>query len=482
MHVLPQLRELERRYADELVVVGVHAGKFRAERVTANIAAAAQRLGVEHPIVNDRLFRIWRSFNVGAWPTVVLVAPAGGVVGELAGEFLAGQLAPTLDAVIRESDRADIAEVARLRRGPFPLSPPPVPKGPLAFPGKVLAASGGRLFVADTGHHRVLELEVEAGLRRAHVLRAIGAGRPGAADGGAGVAAFDHPEGMALTPGRLTAAGLASLPSSETLFVADTGNHTVRAVDLPAGAVTTVAGTGGQARRANEPGHGTTTPLSSPWDLELLSAPPSGTPSLAPAVVVAMAGAHQLWRIDLVTRAVKPWVGTGREDITDGPPSRCTLAQPVALRRDGHRLYFADCESSAVRFADLDGRDGPEVRTIVGKGLFDFGDEDGKGGRARLQHPYDLAVLDESGVLVVADTYNDKLKRVDPATQMCETFLGTGESGLEDGDVTTARFWEPQGLSVADGVLYVADTNNHAVRVVRLTGGGPPVVGTLEVD
>ncbi len=409
------MRELEEHYADELVVVGVHAGKFRAERVTANIAAAAQRLGVEHPIVNDRQFRIWRSFGVGAWPTVVLLDPAGGVVGAVPGEFLAGQLAPTLDAVIAEFDRADAPDGARLRRGPAPLSRPPAPPGPLAYPGKVLAAANGRLFVADTGHHRVLELEVELEPARAHVLRVIGSGSPGAADGSADVAAFDHPEGMAVTPGRLNATGLAFMASSETLFVADAGNHTVRAVDLPAGAVSTLAGSGEQARRVSEPGHGTTVPLSSPWDVELLPAPPESTLSLAPTVIVAMAGVHQLWRIDLVTRSVEPWVGTGREDITDGPPFRCTLAQPVGLRRVGRRLYFADCESSAVRFADLDGRDGPGVETIVGKGLFDFGDEDGQGGHARLQHPYDLTALDD--VLVVADTYNNKLKRLDPADE-----------------------------------------------------------------
>ena len=212
-------------------------------------------------------------------------------------------------------------------------------------------------------------------------------------------------------------------------------------------------------------------PLSSPWDVELLPAPPESTLSLAPTVIVAMAGVHQLWRIDLVTRSVEPWVGTGREDITDGPPFRCTLAQPVGLRRVGRRLYFADCESSAVRFADLDGRDGPEVETIVGKGLFDFGDEDGQGGHARLQHPYDLTALD--GVLIVADTYNNKLKRLDPGTKVSEAFLGTGLPGLEDGDAATARFWEPQGVSVADGVLYVADTNNHAIRAVRPDGRRP---------
>jgi DNA-binding beta-propeller fold protein YncE len=474
------LRELEDQYHDELVVVGVHAGKFRAERVTANIAAAAQRLGVEHPIVNDRQFRIWRSFGVGAWPTVVLVDPAGGVVGALPGEFLAGQLAPTLDGLIAEFDREDAPDGARLRRGPAPLSLPPAPHGPLAYPGKVLAGPGRRLFVADTGHHRVLELDVELESSRAHVVRTVGSGRRGAADGSAAAAAFDHPEGMAFTPGRLGATGLAFTASAETLFVADAGNHLVRAVDLLSGTVSTVAGTGRQARRSNEPGVGTAAALNSPWDVELLPARPDSTLSLSPTMIVAMAGTHQLWRVDLVTRHVEPWVGTGREDITDGPPFRCTLAQPVSLRRWGSRLYFADCESSAIRFVDLEGRDGPEVQTILGTGLFDFGDKDGQGGHARLQHPYDVKVFDD-GTLVLADTYNNKLKRLDPATKVSQTFAGTGEPGLEDGALAGARFWEPQGVSVRDGVLYVADTNNHVIRTVSLTADGPPVVRTLTI-
>jgi hypothetical protein len=475
------LRELEDRYGDALVVIGVHAGKFRAERDTANIAAAAQRLGVEHPVVNDRQFRIWRAFGVGAWPTVVLVDPGGGVVGAVPGEFLAGDLAPTLDRVIAEFDRDDAPGAERLRRGPAPLALPPAPPGPLAYPAKVLAAPGGRLFVADTGHHRVLELDVEPDAGRAHVVRVIGSGARGAADGQAGAACFDHPEGMAFTPGRLSATGLAFTTGAETLFVADAGNHLVRAVALPSGAVSTVAGTGAQARRFNEPGVGTGVALNSPWDVELLPARPDSTLSLSPTMIVAMAGTHQLWRLDLVTRRVEPWVGTGREDITDGPPFRCTLAQPVGLRRAGRRLYFTDCESSAVRFVDLDGRDGPEVQTLVGTGLFDFGDKDGQGGHARLQHPYDVKVLDD-GALLVADTYNDKLKRLDPVTKVCQTFAGTGQPGHEDGELATARFWEPQGVSVRDGVLYVADTNNHALRAVRLAADGPPRVSTLAVD
>lgn len=493
------MRELEARFADELVVIGVHSGKFRAERVTANIAAAAQRLRVEHAVVNDRQFRIWRAYGVGAWPTAVLLDPAGAIVGAVPGEFLAGHLAPMIADLIAEFDRADAPGGARLRRGPWPLRLPPEPDGPLAFPGKVLAAQGGRLFVADSGHDRILQLQVEDDGSHergvwARVVRVVGSGRRGAVDGGADQASFDHPQGLALAPGRLTEAGLAPEADVETLFVADAENHAVRAVALPTGEVTTIAGTGYQARRPNEAGVGRGAALSSPWDVELLPAAPAGTvaararvgvaPAKGPvALAVAMAGTHQLWRLDLVTGAVEPWIGTGREDLSDGPPFRCTLAQPMGARLVGRRLYFADSESSAVRFADLDGRDGPEVETLVGKGLFEFGDEDGQGGHVRLQHPYDLAAGPGPGgaeVLYVADTYNDRVKRVDPATRRSHAFVGSGEPGHEDGDAGAARFWGPQGVAVAGRRLFVADTNNHAVRVVDLDGAAP-VVRTLEI-
>ena len=503
------MRELEERYPDELVVVGVHSGKFRAERVTGNVAQAADRLAVRHPVVNDRQYRIWRAFGVTAWPTIVVVDPAGGYVGSQPGEFLAGDLAPVIDDLIEEFDRDDAPDGARLDRRRLGLRLPPAPSGALRYPGRVLALPGGRLFVSDTGQDRILELQLEDG-DRAHLVRVIGSGRSGFADGPLEEAAFKSPEGLAHTPARFTGAGLLTtaegwspaasagpfLPAPGTLFVADEENHAVRVVDLERGVVGTLAGTGRQARRVNESGTGAEVPLSSPWDVELVDG----------ALVVAMAGFHQLWRIDLETEVVEPFVGTGREDITDGPSQNCTLAQPTGLRLAGDRLYFADSESSAVREAvashawSSSHAAGPDVTSLVGTGLFEFGDEDGQGGHARLQHPYDLAVgpapgngdtadggahdsdagashdgplaieprTDEGRVLYVADTYNNKIKLLDPRTKRCATFAGSGEEGLEDGDALQARFDEPQGVAVADGLLFVADTNNHALRVVDL--------------
>jgi len=488
------VRELERRFERELVVIGVHSGKFRAERITANIADAAQRLGVRHPVVNDRQYRVWRAFGVNAWPTLVLVDAAGGVAGVLPGEVQAGELAPAIRELVLEAEAEDI-----LDRTPFITMLPAEPAGPLRFPGKVLALPAGRLFVADSGHDRILEVQVEVERIReasttvpaaggwaeapspaARVLRVIGSGERGNADGAPAEARFDHPQGMAfaaycaLEPRGSSAGGspgTAGPLASGTLYVADTENHTVRTVDLATGQVATLAGTGRQARRFNVPGTGTNAALSSPWDVALV--PGGDRPR---ALVVAMAGTHQLWRVDLVSLLVEPWAGTGREDITDGPAFRTTLAQPMGMSLAGPRLYFADAESSAVRYAEPanDPLRSPQVTTLVGRGLFEFGDQDGQGGHVRLQHPYHVAV--HAGIVYVADTYNNKIKRLDPGTRRTETFLGTGEEGSDDGDAAVATFDEPQGLAVADDILYIADTNNHALRAADLRSVRPRVV------
>ena len=110
-----------------------------------------------------------------------------------------------------------------------------------------------------------------------------------------------------------------------------------------------------------------------------------------------------------------------------------------------------------------------EVRTIVGTGLFDFGDRDGVGDAVRLQHPLGLVYVD--GALYVADTYNSTIKVLDPETRESRSLVGDPAGGYRDGDLASARFDEPGGISYADGRLYVADTNNHAIRVIDLAEG-----------
>lgn len=435
-HVLPQLRELERRFANEVTVIGVHSGKYAAERETDRIRAAARRLGVAHPIVNDRQYRIWRSFAVRAWPTLVFVDPTGAVLGAHAGEFTAEMLAPLIERLIATHD-----PVGEIDRTPFepPLDPDPIASGTLRYPGKV-AVHGDLIAVADTGHHRLLVGALagvygegrQGGGRRMVVTHAVGDGVPGFVDGLE--PRFNAPTGVAF--------------QGETLYIADTENHAVRALNLTSGAVRTIAGTGRQLRTRRERTAGA---LSSPWDVSVLGE----------TIYVAMAGTHQIWSLrgSGAHAGADVAAGSGGEDITDGAAGDALLAQPMGLApsADGRRLYFVDAESSAVRSLAVDDRPAArpvgEVRTIVGTGLFDFGDRDGVGEAVRLQHPQGIAIH-PSGRLLVADSYNDAVKWVDPIARTVETFA--------------RGFHEPGGLAYhpARELLYVADTNAHRIAVV----------------
>ncbi|HVF89465.1 MAG TPA: thioredoxin-like domain-containing protein [Blastocatellia bacterium] len=433
MHIIPDLKKLEEKYAKELVVIGVHSAKFPGERETENIRQAILRYEIEHPVINDSRMDIWQQYAVRAWPTLMLIDPEGKVIGYTTGEGVYEPFDKLISKVVEEFDAK-----GKIDRRPLDLKleRQKAPASMLAFPGKVLAdEKSGQLFIADSNHNRVVVLS----LKDSSVIDVIGTGEIGMNDGGFESATFNHPQGMAF--------------DGKALYVADTENHAIRRVDFDSRAVKTIAGTGKQADRIDQlGGPGATTALNSPWDLVLHN----GT------LYIAMAGPHQLWRMNPETGGIVPYAGTGREALIDGPLASSALAQPSGLTTDGKKLYFADSEVSAIRSADLD--PGGDVETIVGLGLFDFGDRDGRGAEVRLQHP--LGVAYHEGSLYVADTYNNKIKRISPKDKSSVTFLGGGKEGLEDGGKAT--FNEPAGVSVAFGKLYIADTNNHAIRVADL--------------
>jgi sugar lactone lactonase YvrE len=305
-------------------------------------------------------------------------------------------------------------------------------QSPLFFPGKVLAdEKSGRLFIADSTHHRIVITDL-AGKK----IAVAGTGEPGLKDGPFALAQFDDPQGLALR--------------GDTLYVADRKNHCLRALDLKKQTVQMVAGTGEQGANRRGQGPALKVRLNSPWDLCLLG----------DDLYIAMAGFHQIWKFDLKAGEVGVYAGNGREDIADGPPDDAEFAQPSGLASDGKWLYVADSEVSAVRTVPLNAEG--RVRTLVGQGLFDFGDVDGTGDRVRLQHA--LGVAWHDGKVFVADTYNSKIKVIDPEKRTCKTFVG----GDPDGWLAGPLFLEPSGLSIAGSKLYVADTNAHRIRVVDL--------------
>jgi DNA-binding beta-propeller fold protein YncE len=435
------VRRLERKWERELVVIGVHSPKFIGERDTESVRRAILRLEVGHPVVNDRDFRVWRAYAARAWPTVLFIDPRGTVIGKHEGEFPFEAFDRLIGEMVAEFDGAGLID-----RRPFDRGRESDDEAtPLRFPGKVIAdETTQRLIISDSGHHRIVVADLDG-----RVQQVIGSGVEGRDDGPSEVATFSHPQGLAL--------------DGTILYVADTENHALRAVDLVAGTVTTVAGTGEQLMGARVGGPALQTPLASPWDLALLD----------DTLYVAMAGTHQLWSMRLGSGFIVPHTGNGREDLVDGPLGSASMNQPSGLVTDGARLWVADAEASAVRVVEL--TSAPHIRTVIGEGLFEFGDRDGRGpSEVRLQHP--VGITWHAGTVYVADTYNHKIKRLDPDTGECCTWLGRGEPGADDGAAETAAFSEPSGLAVAAGRLYVADTNNHVVRFAELDTG---LVSTL---
>jgi thiol-disulfide isomerase/thioredoxin len=428
IHTLPDLARLEKKYPNELVVVGVHSAKFDNEKNSDAIRKAINRYEIMHPVVNDANMRIWRAYNVSSWPTLVLIDPQGYIVGQGSGEGL------------YEAVDALVAKLIKQHREKKTLDEKPIHfdavkfrerrDNPLSFPGKVLAdGPGDRLFIADSTHHRIVITDL-AGKK----IAVAGTGEPGRDDGPFDKATFNDPQGMAL--------------GGDVLYVADRRNHLIRALDLKARTVKTVAGTGEQGENRRSGGPALKTGLNSPWDLLR-----HGT-----TLFIAMAGHHQIWTLDLAKGELAPYAGSGRENINDGPLPRANFAQPSGLASDGKTLYVADSEVSAVRAVPLDGKG--DVTTLVGQGLFDFGDVDGVGDVVRLQHALGVACHD--GKVYIADTYNSKIKVLDPAKSSAVTLQvhADGEQGK--------AFDEPGGLSFVGDRLYVADTNAHRIRVVDL--------------
>ncbi len=414
-HIIPDLKQLQEKYGNALVVIGVHSAKFAREGKTENIRNIALRYGRTEPIVNDKAFQIWRAYGVHAWPTVVLIDPLGRAIGQLAGEGHYALLDEIIGGAITQFAKTD-----QIKRTPLSFtSTLSMPDTPLLFPGKVLAdAAGGRLFIADSNHNRIVVTDFAG-----KVQTVIGGGTAGLRNGDFARAQFHGPQGMTLADG-------------DTLYVADTLNSAIRRVDLQKQTVSTVAGTGEQQylRGDDYPARGT--PLNSPWDVLWHDG----------LLYIAMAGQHQLWTYEPAGKKLAAFAGDRREALDDGPRRSASFNQPSGLAVADGKLYVADAEASAIRAIELAGG---EVSTVVGTGLFEFGDRDGVGKQVLLQHPLGISAWD--GQLYLADTYNGKLKKLEPRRRLVVTLTGELD--------------EPGGLDIAN---YIADTNHHIIKVYDL--------------
>ncbi|MFF7314452.1 thioredoxin-like domain-containing protein [Streptomyces sp. NPDC008137] len=418
LHVLDELRELEEKHRDTVVVIGVHSPKFVHEAEHQAVVDAVERYGVEHPVLDDPELATWKQYAVRAWPTLVVIDPEGYVVAQHAGE---GHV-HAIERLVEELEDEHAAK-GTLRRGDGPYVAPEPEPTVLRFPGKAVPLPSGNFLVSDTTRHQLVELAEDG----ESVVRRIGSGARGFADGPADEAAFNEPQGLALL-------------DDGSVVVADTVNHALRRLDLTTGEVTTLAGTGRQWWQGSPTsGPAREVDLSSPWDVALWQ----------DRVWIAMAGVHQLWAYDPVEGTVAVTAGTTNEGLVDGPGGEAWFAQPSGLAATPGRLWLADSETSALRWVEPDG----SVHTAVGTGLFDFGHRDGAAGQALLQHPLGVTALPD-GSVAVSDTYNHALRRYDPAT----------------GEVTTLAtdLREPSDAVLAGDDIVVVESARHRLTRLRL--------------
>lgn len=484
LHVLDELRPLEEQYSDVLVTVGVHSPKFEHEADPVALAAAVERYEIHHPVLDDPELDTWKAYTARAWPTLVVIDPEGYIVAHLSGEGHADGLAVLIPELIAEHEAK-----GTLHRGSGPYVAPEATSGTLRFPGKALflpagrgstagegasdggaaagaAASGsdgkGSWLVTDTGHHRLVEL----GTDFESVLATYGSGTKGYADGPAAgedaTAQFNEPQGLVLLPEDVAA------KAGYDVVIADSVNHRLRGLSLTDGKALTLAGNGVQRlletgpARVDEEGAGFSgslgndpldVSLSSPWDVVWSRK--------LNAVVVAMAGTHQIFSFDPLTGGVAIVAGNGLEGLLDGPAHESWFAQSSGLAEDADgNIWVADSETSALRTLVIDDAGTVTVKTAVGKGLFDFGFRDGTAAEARLQHPLGVTVLPD-GSIAIADTYNGAVRRYDPANGTVST-LARGLA--EPSDVIV----DATGAAGAEPLLVVVEANKHQLVYVPI--------------
>ncbi|WP_455356209.1 NHL domain-containing thioredoxin family protein [Streptomyces sp. SYSU K217416] len=413
LHVLDELRELEDKHRDTVVIIGVHSPKFVHEAEHQAVVDAVERYEVHHPVLDDPELATWKQYAVRAWPTLVVIDPEGYVVAQHAGEGHAHAIAKLVEELEAEHEAK-----GTLRRGDGPYVAPEPVATDLRFPGKAVVLPGGNFLVSDSTRHQLVELAPDGET----LVRRIGSG-----ERGFGPDRFSEPQGLALLPGG-------------KVVVADTVNHALRTYDPETGEVETVAGTGRQWWQGSATsGPAREVDLSSPWDVAWF----------AGKVWIAMAGVHQLWTYDPAEGTVEVAAGTTNEGLVDGPAAEAWFAQPSGLAATEDRLWIADSETSALRWIGLDG----VVHTAVGTGLFDFGHRDGPAGQALLQHPLGVTALPD-GSVAVCDTYNHALRRYDPVS----------------GEVTTLAtdLREPSDAVLAGDDIVVVESARHRLTRLRL--------------
>lgn len=418
---LADLAHLRARHGERLHVVAVHVPKFEQERDARRVAKRLGRLQLDFPLAHDPDWVMWQHYGVEAWPTVVLIDGEGiirdSIIGDTPVRDLDARVARLLDELVPQSLNVEPIE---LRRNGEPALPLRFPSG--------LAFGGSYLYVADSGHHRILECDPGG-----RIVRQFGSGGAGFIDGPMELAAFNRPHGLCV--------------QRDILYVADAGNHAVRRIHLRSGDIETVCGAG-------RPGAPQTGPVGDPRAVALDQ--PMAVAATASMLYIATTGDNRIWQYDLGKSTLELLAGSGALDVVDGIGPGAAFAEPVALACVQQVVYVCDAAGSAVR--SVNGRSG-QVSTLVGQGLWNFGQVDGVRSDALLQQPRAIALDPDSPTLWIADSGNDALRSVR---------LGGGEVASL---AMSQRLHAPSALAVAEGMIWIADTDAHAVLRVDLHGG-----------
>jgi len=418
-HVLEDMQYLESKYRDNLVVISIHSPKFPRDKDVDSVVKAVNRYHIKHPVAHDAIKRVWTKYGIKAWPSFVFIDAEGYVIGSLRGEGRRRQLDALVKQYIEVAEQKDIVSLVHV-----PIRPNREPVNILSFPGQVCATMS-HFYVSDSGHNRVLEVN-----HYGRVTRVFGSGGAGLLDGFGRNSAFNNPQGLLLI--------------NDFLYVADTGNHSIRRINVTSEEVLTIAGDGKigryKERYFSDP---LNVQLNSPWDLSYHKG----------ELYISMTGVHQIWKMDLTENLLQVFTGTGQEDLIDGRTDVAAFAQPSGMTAGDQCIYVIDAESSSVRKIRLP--DG-QVSTLLGKGLFVFGDENGGLSNALLQHPLSICHDANNALLYIADTYNSKIKLIDLKLNGITT-LDAGE-GLN----------EPSGISLSGNSLWIANTNEHEIRKIDL--------------
>ena len=438
---LQEIKKLEQQFGSKITVIGVHSGKFENEKNFAEIKKAVIRNDITYPVINDAKSRIWDSFKITAWPTLVLIDPHGNIektyVGETGVIAVKSGIKQLISKYKYELNRDSL---------PITLEKNSIDGNVLSFPTKIEYAADFNyksrhlpaLIIANTGKNNIVVTSLSG-----DVILKIGDGNSGLQDGSFEVSSFNAPQGLLYRAGKL--------------YVADTGNHALREIDFKSGKVRTLIGSSqrGEIIPDKQIFEAKSFDLASPTDIEFF---PNNE-----NIVIANSGTHQILTYNLAKDTISVVAGRGVEGITDGKYPDNVLSQTSDMSVYNRKLYFLDSGSSSLRVLEENG----EVKTLIGKDLLKFGNKNGGKNEALMQHPLGL-MADDTGIYI-SDSFNHAIKKYDFSSNQIFNLAGGRRSGDNLGSGSNAEFDQPEGITSVLNNLYIADANNN--RVVILNRG-----------